>query len=701
MLVTNSWLPTEVWGVASNLVQATDSASDFNLIAYNPNGTWGVNSYQDPRVMLAIRISPLITEATLKVKKAEDDGNAANNPRYEVTQYIKVWNPYPYELKMNNSPILYGVHNWAGGGYPGSVSGSANPIVAAGSPKFWFSAPAPGQFKVVRVGSKIITKADMKSSPLKSETELEMRMRPYLMEKRYQRTPPKPDGSGGIEWVYSAFQMGGYNNSDANKNGAPEPTRSGDPTSLFAYFSQNELPKTSTEVAWYSYQIDDPRMSSIKRNAVPRETTGSDGQSWPQITDDKYRWSWIGYHNRHALYGITDVVDETGQPLSDPDITSAKYNGKSFTINGKLTSGYNANFGTNWPDSTKANKTTGIASGDNVTFSKMMATFALPGRPMLNVGEIGGVFAVRPWVTLNFADKIIPDAWGTPSPAITPPTTNKAALRPAAILDYFTTIGTPKDDRNLNYVPTYDPPQNIPSVPDYPAQALNLSSRYQDKTWLFETVTGTAPNQVVDGNLRPIRGRINLNTAGTDTITTLLKAPYRMPPSLGLQVWQASNPGTKIKVARVDGASVPITKTDTVADFLVTIDPDDAKAMAQAITLPIANAKAVRPFRTLSDLSQLYDKNSGNGELMKNLYAKYPQSVITAMIGRLAQFGTVRQQAYTIDMTVRMLNPNVEKRRVANPTAVASVTTSEVRVQARISFDTFTRKAFIESMQYR
>jgi hypothetical protein len=439
-------------------------------------------------------------------------------------------------------------------------------------------------------------------------------------------------------------------------------------------------------------------MSSIKRNAPPRETTGSDGQSWPQITDDQYRWSWIGYHNRHALYG-SELVDENGAALTDPDITKAKYNGKSFTVNGKVTEGYNANFGTNWPDSTKASKSTGVASGDNVTFAKMMSTFALPGRPMLNVGEIGGVFAVRPWVTLNFADKIIPDAWGTPSPAIAPPTTNKASLRPAAILDYFTTIGTPKDDRNLNYVPTSDPPQNIPSVPDFPSQALNMSSRYQDKTWLFETVTGTAPNQVIDGNLRPIRGRINLNTAGTDTLTTLLKAPYRMPPSVGLQIWQAANSGTKVTVKRVDGKA--LTTTDTVSDYLVTIDPDDAKLMAQAITRPITDAKAIRPLRTLSDLSQLYDKNSGNGELMKNLYAKYPQTVVSAMIGRLAQFGTVRQQAYTIDMTVRMLNPNVEKRRAANPTAVASVTTSEARIQARISFDTFTRKAFIESLQYK
>jgi hypothetical protein len=29
------------------------------------------------------------------------------------------------------------------------------------------------------------------------------------------------------------------------------------------------------------------------------------------------------------------------------------------------------------------------------------------------------------------------------------------------------------------------------------------------------------------------------------------------------------------------------------------------------------------------------------------------------------------------------------------------MTTAEVRLQARISFDTFTRKAFIESLQYK
>ncbi len=86
---------------------------------------------------------------------------------------------------------------------------------------------------------------------------------------------------------------------------------------------------------------------------------------------------------------------------------------------------------------------------------------------------------------------------------------------------------------------------------------------------------------------------------------------------------------------------------------------------------------------------------------MQSLYQKYPQTVISAMIGRLAQFGTVRQQAYTIDMVVRMLNPNVEKKQAAGAFTIPSVVTSEVRLQARISFDTFTRKAFIESLQYR
>ena len=95
----------------------------------------------------------------------------------------------------------------------------------------------------------------------------------------------------------------------------------------------------------------------------------------------------------------------------------------------------------------------------------------------------------------------------------------------------------------------------------------------------------------------------------------------------------------------------------------------------------------------LTDLSLLYDKNP---TVMSTLYGKYPQSVITAMLGRLAQFGTVRQQAYTVDLVVRGLNPNAR-------TAVGApkVPTSEVRLQARVSFDTFTRKAFIESLQYR
>jgi hypothetical protein len=426
-------------------------------------------------------------------------------------------------------------------------------------------------------------------------------------------------------------------------------------------------------------------MGSVKRNSVARETVGGDGKIYPQLSDDSQRWSWIGYHNRHALYGI-DLYDENGNKTTDPDITKAKYNGKSFTVNGKVIDGYNANFGTNWPG---GDKNAGVASGDNATFAKMMATFGLPGRPFLNIGEIGTVFAFRPWVTLNFANKIIPDAWGVVSPAIAPPATNKASFRPAAILDYFTTIGTPKETRDMPYLA---PDSAAPPLTGFTGQ--NLSSRYQEKAWLFESVTGTVPNENLTGNLRPIRGRINLNTANTETLTTLLKAPYRMPPSVGLQLLPSVN--SKIKVSRVDAKTM--TTTDSVSDYLVTVDPDDAKALAQAITLPITDAKAIRPLRMLSDLSQLYDQNPN---LMKSLYSKYPQTVISAMIGRLAQFGTVRQQAYTIDMVVRMLNPNVEKRRAAGTATVPSVTTGEVRLQARISFDSFTRKAFIESLQNR
>jgi hypothetical protein len=85
---------------------------------------------------------------------------------------------------------------------------------------------------------------------------------------------------------------------------------------------------------------------------------------------------------------------------------------------------------------------------------------------------------------------------------------------------------------------------------------------------------------------------------------------------------------------------------------------------------------------------------------IKKLHTLYPDPVVDAIVGRLAQFGTVRQQIYTVDIVARALNRKLEERRLSNPD-LPRVVTAEVRFLARIYFDTFSRRGFVESIEYR
>jgi type II secretory pathway pseudopilin PulG len=659
-----NWDSSDIWATALNVMQASAPPSDHNLLAVDTKAQPNY-PYADPGARVGTRISPLITEFAVKLTADPADGN-----KFIITEYIEIWNPYPFKLKNpDGSDAKYRVGVFAGSSWPGNGP-SYGLDIAQPNRVEGVTAPGPGEFKVIRIKPRSVSRSDLTkqvAAPTASASDFRMRMRPYLQDMEYYSFYNQNKSGTSPESVYYALSFPSFYNA-GNQLVAVIP---GGP------------PAAGAGAKWFSFQIDDPRMGSL-----PLKVATTDGNQAIQNKE-----TWVGYANMgHTMAGTTVVQgnDSTHTPVTpdpqDAELAAGFSGGKPFMGQ----NGYNRNFGANWPGAPASGITT------NEDFAKLMSTFGLPGRPLLNVGELGTVFAFRPWTTLNFANMIVPKAMGTTGLAMAPQ--NNMALRPAAFLDYYTTLGTTTTDKNLNYMPTSKSRGN-PGVALTPTEIrtkiLNMGKRYQDKAWLFESVN-VSPGEKTDppgykiqtptGNLRAIRGRINLNTASESVLTILLKAPYRMPASLGLK--QAFS-GSDLKT--VDGTS-----TDSGADYLVTIDETFARKLAQAITLPIEDPKGIRPLRTLSDLSQLYDNNE---DVMRELHDKYPPSVVSAMIGRLAQFGTVRSQAYTIDLAARSLA--VPKDPKLRASSTKPVVTGEVRVQARVFFDSFSRKAFIESIQYR
>jgi hypothetical protein len=135
-----------------------------------------------------------------------------------------------------------------------------------------------------------------------------------------------------------------------------------------------------------------------------------------------------------------------------------------------------------------------------------------------------------------------------------------------------------------------------------------------------------------------------------------------------------------------------VVPSDRYSDVEVTISDADAELIANEIAPKNGAVSSVRPFRSMADLSRLTS--------IIKLHATNPDPVVDAIVGRLAQFGTVRQQIFRVDMAARSLNRNVEKQRLTNPN-IRRVVTAEVRFQTRLYFDTFSRKAFVESIEYR
>lgn len=590
----NIWYNEDIWGIALNIAQASAPVSDEPLIAQDRSGPLALN--EQPNTRYGTRLSPYITEIAIKVEYA-----AAGT--VNVTQYVELWNPYPVDLSTQT--YIYGES--AGDVWPKVQGGLENRTqfrkVEAG--------PQAGQFKTFVFTTKnnlvLNSQAAQGLGAENGEYGLRLRIAPYLTQSNYYTQA----GTSGKPWEYRS-------------TGGPHYSGSTWPSyMLMMWIPAANIPKAATDPAvWYSFQIDDPRMSAVTRfDSAWRQAWGAPGQG-SKVTGN-WKYSWQGYFNQHSLAGITDGPKQ---------------------VSG-LGDGYNQNFGENWPASWPKN---------SIGLNRALATYSLPGRPLRNAGEIGNVFAFRPWRTLSFSKSIAPGDTALPEGAtyINWPTT---------LLDYLTTVGTTSESQNLNY----RVPGNAPTAGFVEE---NLAKRSQDFRWLFESVTGAGEPA---GNLRPIRGRINLNTANEDTLTALLKAPYRVVNSLGLQNWS--------------GLGASSVGSGPVQDLEIKISDTDARDIAKALI----KVREERPLRSLADLAELYDETS-----VKNLYTQYPDTVMDAVMGRLAQFGTIRQQIYTIDIMARTLNPKAKEKG-------RNIVTAEVRMLARVYFDTFSRQAFVESVEYR
>lgn len=591
----NTWTDHDIWGIALNIVQASDASSDQNLVAWNRSAH--PNNFEDPNGRTGVRLSPYVTEAAIKLTRTGSNA-------FTATEYLEMWNPYPIDLRNR----LYDIGETTGNRWP-TAGGSLWSNTGVDGTAWRITnipGPAAGGFSTITLGTKNIVLSGTNINIQGAGDGFRVRMSPFLVDAAYR-------GATGRD--YQVSKAPSYSNSNASASDQF-------PYQLTMWIPANQMPAANGESVWYSFQIDDPRMGPFTRYSTNRVGTPT---NWTSANDQLTAWpyTWQGYFNQHSLAGITD----------GPKVASS------------FGDGYNINFGQNWPASWPKN-----ATGLN----RALATFALPSRPFRNVGELSTVFAFRPWKTLGFAATTAPEFGTLTAPAETD-------KRPASLLDYLTTLGTITDSSTLNY-------KNTPGSNTGGFNEANIALREQDKRWLFESVDASGNPT---GPIRPIRGKINLNSADRSTLAALLRAPYRMVDSLGLRNWSG--------FAGLNAA-------EWAPDLKVTIDPQDAEAIATAITDP---SRGIRPLRTLGDLSRL-----DTAGVLAPLYAKYPESVVDAIVNRLAQFGTIRQQIYTVDVLARTLNPKARAQG-------RDVVTAEARLLARVYFDTFSRKAFIEYLEYR
>lgn len=674
-LPMNAWSDADIWGIALNIAQATSPQEDQNLFAHD-RATYGGNHWRDPDIRLGSRISPLITECAVKVKRL-------SATQVEVTEYFELWNPYP--IDMASKQFLMG--SWSGGGP--WVPDSDDTLWGFNN-YFYFLGPVKYGFMVVENKhldgrkSSIVTLPSAPDATGKRKP-FTLRTRPYLYPTKYWAATKIGGADESVTYASSIAPF--YEGSDRGRI----------EESCLVYYISPDRFDTVNEEAWASFQIDDPRMGPFTRKAVytPAATGSGKRDYGPDgpLQSTPMAYSWKFFPTSHSLPKgvIPRGVPDPASPGSTRYVSPL----------GGAADGYNENFGENWPDGGKARFDPTKNPAFMETLNQALDTFGLPGRPYTNLGELGTVFANRPWRTLTFASKIAPRDTN-----LATLTTGKG-LYPTALLDYYTTIGTttklePAAKTDVTFA--FQAPSSVPPPAGAQLTGPNWRARKQSKIWLFEDVVkggaldGEPVQTPTPTNLRPIRGRINLNSASRETLVGLLKAPYRVVRSQGLErrVQAGSLQGAPV----ADAGGTP--STAAAADYEITIPPAVAEQIADAIVgNPTKNVVSIRPLRSMADLAKLdYLPVGSPANLISKLHTQLPDPVVDAIMGRLAQFGTVRQQIFRVDMAARALNRTVEKQRLTNP-SIRRVVTAEVRFQTRLYFDTFSRKAFVESIEYR
>jgi len=748
----NLWDDQDVYAIALNLLQASDPSDDEELTAYDTKA-FGIQPYQDPGYRVGMRLSPYVVETALKATRTSAGF-------VQVTEFNKLWNPYPVDLDSDGpgtKPINYDYgDSWSGGYWPiqsgvatglngvvdgmfnngdsgdsnaqtiPQTSGTNTTLTPTGdsegtTPPFKVSGLSdlfkPNSFVLVK-HSRVIA--------LAPGHDLVMLTRPWMYNDNYFSSFNATFGSGNPQsnaYVFTGGPLTGIRNLPlpANNNGGSDVVNMG----MFFVIPAASL-KNFGVSNYFSFQIDDPRMGTMARYnqfppnqnsyttnlimspGVPIVTTTNTGPPENGNTPNLYSIASSGTAPNHTPTGIRPInysaMIYSWQPLPGKQSLWA-------TATGKLdNTGYVSN-----PDPSLAGALPGCnynfldrvdlppAWSNNMTslqrYHAAMATFALPGHPFSNLGELGTVFANRPWTTLSMAENL-PQATGTTAKGAST-TANSFTSVPnakvALLLDYYTTIGTttnptdPQDNR-LNYQTSA-----LFYTSSTPVTA-NITKRTQNGIWLFESI---AADGTPTGSLRPIRGRINLNTASEDALMRIIcgqgasskssdpLSSYFLVPSIGNTPPSGYNT-SDARVMAINPVSVTQSEAQSIADDIIKIRP--LRRMSDLVlggsdgmglNSPHLEASGVSTFQKLqSDQRDAFDKTD-----------TYCTSYLAdAILGRLTEFGTVRAQSYTIDMVAR-----ATKTTPAGQT----VTTGEVRMLAHVYLDSFSRQAFVQSVEFR
>ena len=210
----------------------------------------------------------------------------------------------------------------------------------------------------------------------------------------------------------------------------------------------------------------------------------------------------------------------------------------------------------------------------------------------------------------------------------------------APLADELSTLGTTSLDTNL----AVKAPAELPSADYHP----DFAKRVRDNLVLFDSVDA---NSNPAGNLRPIRGRISLNAVRPEALAIVLAAPYRMVGTLA------------------NGSEVG-------EDVYENITPAEALAVANDLA-------AIRPVRTLADLGRLKELPG-----IEAIRTAYPTNLPEAVLARLIQFGSIRQQTYTVEVISQTIDP-------ANP----GVVTGEARRLVTVHLDTYSRRTTVQAVE--